>query len=140
MSETKVVEVDLIPPFRIHSSLFRSVYVLTEPPFVVNRAIDSLDMMAAEGVVGVCVKIGSAISRIDSDLNPTIKDLIEQVRRMSMASHRSMARISQYQGEKPSPITSLVCMRVLWDEQERTFHFDVQDLSLDDLNDDIPRF
>lgn len=140
MTNAKMIEIAEIPPFRIHSSLFRTVYVVPEPPYVVSRKIDSLDLMVAEGVIGICVKMNNSITRIDSDYNPTIRELINTVRRMSMTTHKAHSRISAFDGGRPSPVTSLVCMKVEWDEEERTYHFDVQDLSLDDMNDDVPRF
>jgi hypothetical protein len=128
MHQTKLIEIEKVPPFRIYSSLFRTVYISGYPPFVKVRNIANLEAPVVTGMASICVRVRGIKNTEAMCSSPTVEELIRQARRLSLSVCRAISKIEVAERGVASSLTALVVMRVYWSEDARCFHCDVTDL------------
>lgn len=131
MNQTKLQEIEKIPPFRIHSTLYRTAYVVSHPPFIKVRNIANLDTVIVEGPAKLCISVrGIKASDFIGD-SPTVGALIRHTRRLTMSVCRALSRIEMEERGIASSLATLAVMRVYWAEETKSVICDVVDLSED---------
>lgn len=132
MSTSKLELVEGIPPFKIHSTLYRTVYVTAYPPYVRTRTILNLGAILCEGEAEVMVSVCGIRTREFLGSDPTLKSLIDTVRMICQHVAFTLDRIQEVEkGRNRRTIATLISQKVFWDEPSRCFRCNVEDLAED---------
>jgi len=132
MNDSKLELVEGIPPFKIHSTLYRTVYVTAYPPYVRMRTILNLGAILCEGEAEVTVSVCGIRSREILGADPTLKTLIDTVRMVCQHVAFTLDRIQEVEnGRARRTIATLVSQKVFWNEPARCFQCNVEDLAED---------